>query len=74
MRRGRLYKGRVHGRHGLAAFLAVLVAVRCARHRIAALHRLIGRRHGQAVKGIRGKGDDHHREKNWPNKTHLYPR
>jgi hypothetical protein len=28
VRRGRLYKGRVHGRHGLAAFLAVLVAAR----------------------------------------------
>ena len=28
MYRGRLYKRRVHGRHGLAAFLAMLVAVR----------------------------------------------
>ena len=46
MRRGRLYKGRVHGRHGLAAFLAVMVAVRWAVHGIAALHHRIGRRHG----------------------------
>ena len=70
MRGGWLDKRRVHGRHGLAAFLAVLVAVRRAVHGIAALHRRIGRRHGQAVEGIRGKGNDHHRQQNWLGKAH----
>jgi hypothetical protein len=46
MRGGRLHKRVVHGRHDLAAFLAVLVAVRRAVHRLAALHRRIGRGQG----------------------------
>ncbi len=70
MYRGRLYKGRVHRRHGLAAFLAMLVAVRRARHRIAALHRLVGRRHGQAVERIHSEGNHYHRQQNMIGNTH----
>jgi len=70
MRGGWLDKRRVHGRHGLAAFLAVLVAVRRAVHGIAALHRRIGRRHGQAVERVRSEGDHHHRQQNGFGKVH----
>ncbi len=70
MYRGRPYKRRMHGRHGLAAFLAMLVAVRRARHRIAALHRLVGRRHGQAVERIHSEGHHYHRQQDWLGNTH----
>jgi len=71
MRGGWLDKRRVHGRHGLAAFLAVLVALRRAVHGIAALHRRIGRRHGQAVERVRSEGNRHHRQQNGFGKVHL---
>ncbi len=66
---GGLHKWSVHSRHGPAAILSVM-AVRRARHRIAALHRLFGRRRGAAVECIRCKSDYEHRQKNWSSKTH----
>jgi len=63
---GGLHKRSAHGWHGLAAVLTV-VAVRRARHRIAAVDRLFRRRDCTAVQGIRRKSDCQHRHKNWPN-------
>ena len=66
---GRLHKRSVHRWHGLTAILSVM-AVRRARHRIATLHRLFGRRRGTAVKCIGGERDCQYRQKNWLCQTH----
>ena len=50
MRRRGLHKGSAHGRHGLAAVLPMM-AVRRARHRVAALH-CVCQRSCAAVEGI----------------------
>jgi hypothetical protein len=42
-----------------------------SRASIAALHRLLGRRHGKAVERIHSEGDRYHRQQHWLGKTHL---
>ncbi len=71
MHGGGLHKRRVHCWHAFAAILSVM-AVRRARHRIAALHRVLGRRRGGTVECIRRKSDCEHREKNWLRIAHPY--
>ena len=71
MHRGRLHKGSVHRRHSVAAIFTVMT-VRRARHRIAALHRLLRRRRSAAVKCVRRESDGKHRQKNWLSKMHRY--
>jgi hypothetical protein len=65
MRRNRLYEGRVRPRHRRAAFLAVLLAVRPARHGTADLHNLVGRRHNSAIDCVHsnreGNSNEHNR-------------
>jgi len=54
---GGLTDSRVHGWHGLAAILTVMTMRRTA-HGIAALHRLFGRSHPDAVERIRCQSGD----------------
>ncbi len=69
MHGGGLHKRSVHRWHGFAAILS-LMSVRRARHRIATLHRLFGRRRGIAVERIRHKRDCQYRQNNWHSQTH----
>lgn len=66
---GGLHKRSADSWHRLAAILTAM-AVRRARHRIAAVHRLFRRRHCAAVQGIRCKCYCQHCLKNWPNWAH----
>ena len=70
--RSGLYKRHVHGRHGLAAFLAVLVAVRRALHRVAALHGLLGRCHGSAIHRVPRDRCNQGQAQNLLRKMHPY--
>jgi hypothetical protein len=70
-RRG-LYKRHVYRRHRLAAFLAVLVAVRRAMHRVAALHRLFRRRHGSAIHRVPRDRSNQGQAQNYLQKVHFY--
>src|SRR5882762_7548312 len=65
LHRGGLHKRSVYRWHGLAAILRVM-AVRRARHRIAALHSLFWRDRRTAVKRVRCKSDCDHHQKEWP--------
>ena len=65
-----LHKGSMHRGHGLAAILTMFVAVRRARHRVAALHRLFRRRRGAAVECISRESDCEHHDQNWLGKAH----
>jgi hypothetical protein len=69
MHGGGLHKRSAHGWHGLAAILTVM-AVRRARHRIAAVHRLLWRRHCTAVQGIRREHQYEYCQKNWLSQAH----
>ncbi len=64
MHGGGLHKRSAYRWHGLAAILRVM-AVRRARHRIAALHGLFWRQRRTAVEGIGRESDCEHRQKNW---------
>jgi hypothetical protein len=72
MRQSGLYKRHMHRRHRLAAFLAVLRAMRRAWHRIAALHCLLRRRHGSTIDCVPRNRDSHDQEQNLFRKTHVY--
>ena len=54
---GRLTDSRVHARHGLATILTMMTMRRTS-HRVAALHRLFGRRHADAVERRRRESED----------------
>jgi hypothetical protein len=56
---GGLTDSRVHAWHGLAAILTMMTMRRTS-HRVAALHRLFGRGHANAVESIRRESDDKH--------------
>ena len=64
-----LYKFSVQRWPCLAAIL-IMMALRSAVHRIAALHCLFQRGHRCAVEGISPQGKDHYRDQNWPGYTH----
>jgi hypothetical protein len=61
--RRELHEWRVHRRHGLAAILTVM-ALRRARHRIAALHRLFRCCHASTVECVGHKTHCHNRCEN----------
>ena len=67
---GGLKKCLVNRRHRLAAVLT-MVPIRGARHRVATLHRLLRRRHGQTVKAVCRKGYDREDNRDCLGKTHL---
>jgi hypothetical protein len=69
MHGGGLHKKTVHRWHGFAAMLSVMT-VRRARHRIATLHRLFGRRRGTALECICRERDRQYHQKNWLSQTH----
>ena len=63
----RLHKRRMQRRHGLAAILAGVTRVMRARHAVTALHCLIARGTGGAVKRIHSKTGNQHNREDGPN-------
>ncbi|HKR96970.1 MAG TPA: hypothetical protein VJW55_16450 [Candidatus Angelobacter sp.] len=63
----RLHKRRMQRRHVLAAILASITRVMRARHAVTALHCLIARGAGEAVKRIHSKTSNQHNREDRPN-------
>jgi hypothetical protein len=66
---GGLTDSRVHGCHGLAAVLTMMT-MRWTAHGIAALHRLFGRSHADAIERIRRESDDKRCKMDSPSQPH----